>query len=623
MSLLAAVVGSVTDLNGTDARNVLLARHQGYPISAVALKYDPPSPNSPQGVEAFLVEGWALHPAVTEDATSQFMHPSQWVVTNHPSGQGTPPSSWDVASSLWAAFIEQAPFLDMNTSKINDPARARVSDLWQQHAAQATHQKRVGGKKRMSPADIDKILTAHFNSHPEHWNNGRGGKTAVSAVSAITGLPVSTISEWSDENKPNRPASTPAFPHHQNTPALDQDIATMNSIPNDQANEILGESAEADTNQSPDLQSLAKGLAGIQQRLQDATKQVKAANDAKSRAEAAAQRTNETNKELVEKLKDAQETVKQMAAAGAGATVLAVRAPQEDDNSHIPTVDATHIVDAVDREIDWSLKHGSDLLITGPTGCGKTAPIREACARHKRPMRRVCFDGETTSQDLIGRRDAVEGKTVWTDGLLPQAMEAGHVLLVDEIDRADESARAALFSVLDARELYLPVPNRRIRAAAGFQLIAACNGVGDNSGAYTGTQPIDAAFLGRWLDVVRVEYPDTAREKAMLLAAVPGINVKFVEMVCEMFKVLRKAEVDGNLTGPFSIRQSKRMAQLYFMFKCEGTALQACASRAAIRTLIDRTTEDNRAVIRETFQRLFGFECRVDAGTAQQTAGKP
>lgn len=575
-------------------------------IQRVRPTYNPPAPSAPADVCAFVVDGWALHPVVTGEAADGFQHATSWTATNVASGNGTGALSFDVASALWAAFVEQAPNLD--TSNMSAAEKAKINGLWAEKADQTTHQKRAAGK-RMPPKEVDRILSAHFNAHPDHWTNGRGGKTAVSAVAAITGLPVSTISEWAaDATKAKADAGDAYFSALPVSPTLPNQENTVpaNSIPNDPAAEIL-----PDQNTAPvgsDLESLAKGLAGIQNRLQDATKQVAAANAAKAKAEAAAQRVNETNKELSDKLKEA-ETALQSVIASKGSAAPAIRTAQEDDNSHIPTVDATHICDAIDQEIEWSLKHGSDILITGPTGCGKTAPAIQACARSKRPMRRVCFDGETTSQDLIGRRDAVNGATVWTDGILPQAMEAGQVLLVDEIDRADESARAALFSVLDSRSMYLPVPNKRIMAAAGFQLIAACNGVGDTSGAYTGTQPIDAAFLGRWLDVVRVEYPTPAREAKMLVAAVPGLHPSFADKTCEFFAVLRKAEADGNLTGPFSIRQSKRLAQLYFMFKCEGLDMKRANARAAIRTLIDRTTEDNRVVIRETFQRVYGFEC--------------
>lgn len=556
---------------------------------------------------AIEIEGWRLR--TTANA---------WYVTQANNGAVWFAGTFDQAAAIWAAFIEAAP--ESSYHNRSQATIAKLQEIIRNCASQETHQKRAAGK-RMPPAEIDKILTAHFNSHPSHWNSGRGGKTAVSAVAAATGLPVSTISEWADENSTMRasaavdcsdvpPLTTDA------AEAAEIDTTPMQAQPNDAAAAIvpaetvgiIGSISSGDG--TLDLASLAQGLQGIQTRLAKATSEIKRAQESEKRALDAAQRVNSTNQELTQKLRESDEALQSIARAQANGPALAVRVAAADDNSHIPSTDSTHIVDSIDKEIDWSLKHGSDLLITGPTGCGKTAPIIQACARSKRPMRRVCFDGETTSQDLIGRRDALEGKTIWTDGILPQAMEAGQVLLVDEIDRADESARAALFSVLDSRSMYLPVPNKRIVAAAGFLLIAACNGVGDNSGAYTGTQPIDAAFLGRWLDVVRVEYPNQTREAAMLMAAVPGINEAFVKKTCEFFSVLRKAETDGNLTGPFSIRQSKRMAQLYFMFKCEGMDVKQCAARAAIRTLIDRTTEDNRSVIREAFQRVYGFECK-------------
>lgn len=484
---------------------------------------------------------------------------------------------------------------------------------------------------RRTAEEIDAILSAHFNAYPSHWTDGTGNRPAVSAVVAMTGIAAASVSEWARANRPSTmPTVDPATVEDDGAQAdslaraaahaLDMAqaaVASSASKPGPEAHAFTIHPTPAHNPQAPtvnkpaiapvsapfsnaldvgDIGALANGLAKIQADIgRLAAERDKANADAAREAE-------EATKAKAERDALARECAL-LKASAASAIALPLKPA---DPTRVPAVDPTHVMQAVDKEIDWSLRHRSPLLITGPTGSGKTAPVVQACARAGRTMRRVCFDGETLSTDLIGRRDAIDGKTVWTDGVLPQAMEAGDVLLVDEIDRADESCRAALFSVLDSRTLFLPVSGRHVTAAPGFQLIACCNGVGDATGQYTGTQPIDAAFIGRWTDVLRVDYPTPEVEEQMIRAAVPGVQEFGCKKIAELFKVLRQAMRDGHLAGPFSIRQSKRMAELYHLFRIENQSPADSIARALDRALLGRETPDNRAVIRETTQRVMG-----------------
>ena len=68
---------------------------------------------------------------------------------------------------------------------------------------------------------------------------------------------------------------------------------------------------------------------------------------------------------------------------------------------------------------------GLPVLLKGPTGCGKTRFV-EAMAHHLgRELITVAGHEDMTSADLVGRFLLKGGETVWVDGPLTRAVNAG------------------------------------------------------------------------------------------------------------------------------------------------------------------------------------------------------
>ena len=60
----------------------------------------------------------------------------------------------------------------------------------------------------------------------------------------------------------------------------------------------------------------------------------------------------------------------------------------------------------------------NNLLITGPTGAGKTSVIEQVAARLGWPLYGVSCSGKTRFSHMLGGYSLVKGETVWCDGPL-------------------------------------------------------------------------------------------------------------------------------------------------------------------------------------------------------------
>jgi MoxR-like ATPase len=211
-----------------------------------------------------------------------------------------------------------------------------------------------------------------------------------------------------------------------------------------------------------------------------------------------------------------------------------------------------------DREIATTIflaQHlGKPLFLEGEAGVGKTE-IAKVLSRilDTRLIRLQCYEGLDASHALYewnypkqllrikmgeAEGDSADhlGQTIFSEEylirrpLLEALSGAGSrppVLLIDEVDRADEEFEAFLLEVLSDFQISIPELGT-IRAAHPPFVVLTSNRTRDIHDA------LKRRCLYLWLD-----YPEFERELEIVSAKVPGIDQRLAEQVCSFMQLIR------------------------------------------------------------------------------------
>ena len=207
--------------------------------------------------------------------------------------------------------------------------------------------------------------------------------------------------------------------------------------------------------------------------------------------------------------------------------------------------------------LQLALSLGRPLLLEGAAGVGKTEVARAlSAARDTRLIRLQCYEGLDAAQaiyewnyqrQLLTIRAAAEdgetGKTVEArifsrDFLLERPLLAAitqdtpPVLLIDEIDRADEEFEAYLLEILSDYQVSIPELGT-ITATSKPVVILTSNATRDLSDA-----------LRRRCLYSYVDYPDRDTELAILKSRCPGVEARLAAQIIGFVQKLRQEDLE-------------------------------------------------------------------------------
>ena len=116
------------------------------------------------------------------------------------------------------------------------------------------------------------------------------------------------------------------------------------------------------------------------------------------------------------------------------------------------------------------------VLLTGPTGCGKTRFIEHMAWRMRRPLVTIACHEDLTAGDLAGRWLLDADGTRWQDGPLALAARFGAICYLDELVEARSDAVVVVHPLADTRRV-LPLDRRGelLHAHPDFLLVASYN----------------------------------------------------------------------------------------------------------------------------------------------------
>ena len=96
------------------------------------------------------------------------------------------------------------------------------------------------------------------------------------------------------------------------------------------------------------------------------------------------------------------------------------------------------------------------VMLTGPTGCGKTRLVEHMAELLDRRLFSVACHEDLSAADLVGRYLLKGGETQWEDGPLARAVREGGICYLDEIVEARADTTVVLHPLADhRRELHL------------------------------------------------------------------------------------------------------------------------------------------------------------------------
>mgnify|MGYP006280674709 CR=1 FL=1 len=254
------------------------------------------------------------------------------------------------------------------------------------------------------------------------------------------------------------------------------------------------------------------------------------------------------------------------------------------------------------RLVAAGLKHGEKLLLVGPTGVGKSTLIEQTAARLNWPVVRVAASGGLTEADLLGEWTVRGGETVFNYGFLPRAMQRGAICLIDEIDGLEPSVAFSLHQLMEdgGRLVLLQNGGEVLDPHPRFRLICTANtlGHGDDSGLYTGTRVLNAAFLDRFASVIRVGHLDQQNEAEVLRRRVTECPEELARKLVGAADAVRQARENDQIFCTLSTRRLIDVARKRFQLGSLVEALKV--------GLLSRLAPEDRSAVKEILQRHLG-----------------
>ena len=251
---------------------------------------------------------------------------------------------------------------------------------------------------------------------------------------------------------------------------------------------------------------------------------------------------------------------------------------------------------------------GEHLLLIGNQGVGKNKLVDQMLKLLNRPREYIQLHRDTTVQSLTLQPTVSSGVIIYEDSPLVKAVKAGHVLVIDEADKAPTHVTCILKTLVESGEMILSdgrriVPHDRLLddANAGdfipmhpdFQMFVLANRPGF---PFLGNDFF--AVLGELFACHAIDNPSQAAEISMLKQYGPNVPEATLQSLVKAFSELRSRADEGTIQYPYSTREVVNIVKHLERFPHE-------ALGQAVRNVFDFDAYDKetRIYVEEILQR--------------------
>ncbi|RNF05748.1 putative heat shock protein HslVU, ATPase subunit HslU [Trypanosoma rangeli] len=249
------------------------------------------------------------------------------------------------------------------------------------------------------------------------------------------------------------------------------------------------------------------------------------------------------------------------------------RVYSEEEQAMVPYVTHFHSNPVHESIIAWLAKQyavGNNILLIGNQGVGKNKVVDAFLARIGVPRQYIQLHRDTTVGTLTINPTVEAGRVVWSDSPLVKAVQRGHCLVVDEIDKAPVEVVQVLKGLVEDHEMHLrdgrQIRGPRAHAVAAdrdaleganiitmhpdFRIIVLANPPGfpfHGNDFYRECGDLFASYV--------MGNPDAISQLRLLKAYAPNIPEAVLVRLIGAFQRLQKSFEEGHLTYPFSLRE--------------------------------------------------------------------
>jgi len=251
------------------------------------------------------------------------------------------------------------------------------------------------------------------------------------------------------------------------------------------------------------------------------------------------------------------------------------------------------------------LEGGSNVLLIGNQGTGKNKLIDRLLELVKRPREYLQLSRDSSVQSLTSTAVLEEGNLKYIDSPLVRAARNGHVLVLDEADKAAVEVLSVLKGLLadgelllsDGRRISRNKENANIVLHDDFRVVCLANRPGF---PFLGND-----FFAELGDVFAPHIIDNGSledQKLLVRALAPSLPDEHIEALTKAFSRLQKICEEGLIKYPYSIRELAAVARHLEAYPQDGI-------RAALNNVFDfdRRDADTMELISEAFSQ-FGIQ---------------